>query len=244
LTSSVLEPLRQLFRAPRPHWAVEFTPRHVIVAGVDSARKRVAGSIAKALPSDALVGSLSERNIADSDAVFDVTKSALREAGARGFEISVVLPDESSRIAFLTVDSLTGGAQERETFVRWKLKKSVPFDVDAAQIAYQVLGPHVGDDAKGVDIVVALSPKSIVHEYEELLEKLDFHAGYVVPSTLAAMNLAASQAHSAVAEDALLVKLAPESITTTVFQGGRPRHALFCHRHGHPPHANHICWPR
>jgi type IV pilus assembly protein PilM len=220
--TSVLDPIKQLFSPPRPLWACEFTAQHIIVAGVDSSRKRIAGSVAAALPGDTLVGSLSDRNIQHSDAALDIVRNALKEVGARGFEISVVIPDDSSRIAFLTADSLTGTTQDRETFVRWKLKKTVPFDVDSAQIAYQVLGPHVGAEGKGIDIVVALSPRSIVQEYEELLERLDLHAGYVVPSTLATMNLYPSAAGFA-KEDVLLVKIGPDSITTTVFQNNRPR---------------------
>jgi type IV pilus assembly protein PilM len=217
LSKSVLEPIRNLFRAPRPLWACEFTPRHLIVAGVDSSRKKIAGGLAVPLPPDALAGSSSERNIANPQAVVDVARDTLRRAGARGFEISVVIPDDSSRIAFLTAESLTGTDEERETFIRWKLKKSVPFDVDAAQISYRVLGPHRGE-GKGVDIMVAMAPRSIVREYEELVDKLDLHAGYVVPSTLAALNLAGFPE-----EDSMFVKMAPGSITTTILQEGRPR---------------------
>jgi type IV pilus assembly protein PilM len=141
----------------------------------------------------------------------------IQQAGVRGFEICVVIPDESSRIAFLSTENPPSKPQEREAFVRWKLKKSVPFDVDSAQVAYKVLGPSSGDE-KGVDILVALSPRSIVLEYETLLEQLGFHAGYVVPSTLAVLSL-----FSPPAEDVLLIKLAPDSITTTVFQNRRPQ---------------------
>ena len=218
----MLDPVKQLFSPPRPLWACEFTTQHIIVAGVDSSRKRVAGTVAASLPGDTLVGSLSERNLLNSDAALDIARNALKEAGARGFEISVIIPDDSSRIAFLTAESLTGTSQDRESFVRWKLKKSVPFDVDSAQLAYQVLGTHMGPDGKGVDIVVALSPRSIVQEYEELLERLDLHAGYVIPSTLATMNLYPA-APGSLQEDGLLVKIAPDSITTTVFQNQRPR---------------------
>jgi len=219
--SSVLDPIRQLFSPPRPLWACEFTAQHIVVAGVDSSRKRIAGSVAAPLPGNTFVGSLSERNLLNSDAALDIARNALREVGARGFEISVVIPDDSSRIAFLTAENLTGTTRDREAFIRWKLKKSVPFDVDTAQIAYQVLGPHVGPDGKGTDIVVALSPRSIVQEYEELLQRLDLHAGYIIPSTLAVMNL--FPAGGAPKEDVLLVKIAPDSITTTVFQNNRPR---------------------
>jgi hypothetical protein len=217
--TSVLDPLKRLFSPPRPLWACEFTAQHIIVAGVDSSRKRIVGSVKAPLPVETIVGSLAERNLQNSELALDAARNALREAGAKGFEVSVVIPDDSSRIAFLTVDALTGSAHDRETFVRWKLKKSVPFDVDAAQVSYHVLGPTVSG-GKGMDIVVALSPRSIVQEYEELLERLELHAGYVVPSTLATMNLYPA---GFAQQDALLVKIGSDSITTTVFQNDRPR---------------------
>jgi type IV pilus assembly protein PilM len=218
LSKGLLNPVRSLFSPPRPLWACEFTSRHLIVAGVDSSRKKIAGGLAAPLAPGALSGSLSERNIADPQAMMDIAKDTLRRAGAKGFEVSVVIPDDSCRIAFLAVDSLTGTDEDREAFVRWKLKKSVPFDVDSAQIAYRPLGSHRGGGGKGIDIVVALSPRSIVLEYEELLEMLDLHAGFVVPSTLAALNLL-----QVPQEDSMYVKVAPGAITTTVFREGQPR---------------------
>lgn len=217
MSSAVLEPIAKLFRSPRPTWACEFTSRHLIVAGVDSGRRRVSGSITAALPDEAIAGSLSDKNFLKPDAVFDITRDAIQQAGARGFEMCVVIPDESSRFAFLSTENPPSKPQEREAFVRWKLKKTMPFDVDSAQVAYKVLGPSSGE-AKGMDILVALSPRSIILEYESLLERLGFHAGYVVPSTLAVLSLFPPPV-----EDVMLVKLAPESITTTIFQNRRPQ---------------------
>jgi len=195
----------------------------VIVAGDDSSHKRVAGRAVEPLPQDAVTGSLSGKNLIDFEAVHEITKDAIRRAGVRGFEMSVVIPDDSSRIALVTAENLSGKSEDREAFLRWKLKKTVPFDVDTAQIAYQVLGPRQAAEGKGVDIIVAVSPRSVVSEYEELLERLDIHAGYVVPSTVAAMNLRPEGPAGPRQEDVLFVKAAPDSIATIIFQNRRPR---------------------
>jgi len=223
LSSSLLSPIKRFFRSPRPLWACEFTSRHVIVAGVDSSHKRVAGRAVEPLPENAISGSLAGKNLIDMDAVHDITRDAIRRAGVRGLEMSVVIPDDSSRIALVAAENLAGKAEEREAFLRWKLKKTVPFDVDTAQLAYQVLGPREGPEGKGVDVIVALSPRSVVQEYEELLERLDIHAGYVLPSTVAAMNMGPQGSAGSRAEDVLFVKVAPDSIATIVFQNRRPR---------------------
>jgi type IV pilus assembly protein PilM len=223
LSSTLLSPIKRLFRAPRPLWACEFTPRHVIVSGVDSSHKKIVGKTVEPLPGDAIIGSLAEKNLRDLTAVLEVTSDAVRQAGLRGFEVSVVIPDESSRIAFVTAESLPAKSEDREAFIRWKLKKSVPFDVDSAQIAFQILGPSLSADEKGVELMVALSPRSIVEEYEHLLQRLDLHAGYVIPSTLAAMNLYPSASAGSRPEDSVFVKISPDSIATMVFQNDRPR---------------------
>lgn len=195
----------------------------MIVAGVDSSHKRVAGRAVEPLPEGAIAGSLSGKNLVDFETVHDITKDAVRRAGVRGFEMSVVIPDDSSRIALVAAETLAGKTEDREAFLRWKLKKTVPFEVDTAQIAYQVLGPREGAEGKGFDVLVAVSPRSIVQEYEELLERLDIHVGYVVPSTVAAMNMGAEGPAGTRPEDVLLVKVAPDSIATVVFQNRRPR---------------------
>ena len=223
MSSSLLSPIRQVFKSPRPLWACEFTSRHVIVAGVDASHKKVAGRAVEPLPLDVVQASLGGKNLIEPDTARDITKDAIRRAGVRGYEMSVVIPDDSSRIALVTAENLPGKGEDREAFLRWKLKKAVPFDVDTAQIAYQILGPHQGSNDKGVDVMVALSPRSIIQEYEELLERLDIYAGYVVPSTIAAMNLRPEGPSTARPEDVLFVKVAPDSIATTIFQNSRPR---------------------
>jgi len=64
---------------------------------------------------------------------------------------------------------------------------------------------------------------AIVRAPKELLEKLDIHAGCVVPSTIAVMNLRPSPPSGSRPEDALFVKVAPDSIATTIFQNSRAR---------------------
>jgi type IV pilus assembly protein PilM len=124
------------------------------------------------------------------------------------------VPDDTVRIAFLTAENRLKNSEEQEAFIRWKLKKTVPFDVDSAQIAFRILGSQRG--SPGMDMLVALSPRSIVEEYENLFDSMDIHAGMVVPSTLAALNL-----FNAPAGDSLVLKAAPDCVTTTVFKDGR-----------------------
>jgi hypothetical protein len=203
LSKGLVETITDFFKAQVPLWACELTSRHVIVAGVSSSRSRIsAKSVADLTPG---------KNVEEARPVI---QQVLSQAGFKGSEIAVVVPDGTARIAFLTAENLSRNPEEQRSFIRWKLKKSIPFDVDNAQVAYRVLGPH--RSGTGVDLLVALSPQTMVREYETLFEALEIHAGLIVPSTLAALNL-----FNAPAGDTLFVKVAPDCITTTIFQRQR-----------------------
>jgi type IV pilus assembly protein PilM len=207
LSKGLVETIVEVFKSHVPLWACEFTSKHVILAGVNSRRSRIVNKAAVELPASGTLESAGPPAGA-------MVQHLLSEVGFKGSEIAVVIPDSAARIAFLTAEKLSKNAEEQRTFIRWKLKKSIPFDVDTAQVAYRILGPHRG--GPGVDMLVALSPRSVVQEYETLFDSLDIHAGMVVPSTLAALNLV-----GAPAGDTLFVKLAPDCVTTTVFQDRR-----------------------
>jgi hypothetical protein len=203
LSKGLVETISEVFKPQAPLWACELTPKHVIVAGVSGNRSRISGKTALELPSGQSV-----------EAARPAVREALNHTGFKGSEIAVVVPDESSRIVFLTAEMLSKNVEDQRTFIRWKLKKTVPFDVDTAQVAYRVLGPHRA--GPGVDLLVALSPRSTVQEYEMLFDSMDIHAGMVLPSTLAALNL-----FTPPAVDTLFLKIAQDCVTTTVFQNGR-----------------------
>jgi hypothetical protein len=202
LSKGLVETIAEVFKSQVPLWACELTSKHVIVAGANSRRTRIVNKAAADLP--ALNGAEAA----------DVVQRLLSEVGFKGSEIVVVVPDSTARIAFLTAENPSRNVEEQRTFIRWKLKKSIPFDVDTAQVAYRILGPHRA--GPGVDMLVALSPRSVVQEYETLFEALNIHAGVVLPSTLAALNLM-----GAPDGDTLFVKVATDCVTTTVFQDRR-----------------------
>jgi type IV pilus assembly protein PilM len=203
LGNGLVDTITEVLKPQAPLWACELTLSQVILAGVKSGRKQIAAKVVSDVPPGKKV-----------EGARTVVRDLIDHAGFKGSEIAVIVPDETARIAFLTAETPSKTAEEQRTFIRWKLKKTIPFDVDTAQVAYRILGPH--RSGGGVDILVALSPRSVIEEYEALFNSLDIHAGLVVPSTLAVLNL-----FNVPAADTLFVKVAPDCITTTVFQNRR-----------------------
>ncbi|HEY2380132.1 MAG TPA: hypothetical protein VGK48_03015 [Terriglobia bacterium] len=205
MDKSLLATVTEIFKPQVPLWACELTSRHLIVAGLNSRRTQISDKWTMELPTGIQIAAARPQ-----------VRQALEQVGFKGSEIAVVVPDETARISFITAENPSKTPEEQRAFIRWKLKKTVPFDVDTAQVAYRIVGPS--RSGSGVDMLVAVSPRSVVEEYEKLFDSLDIHAGMVLPSTLAALNLFVPPV-----TDALFVKVAPDCITTTVFQNRQVR---------------------
>ena len=196
-----------------PRWACELTSSHVIVVETSPDRQHVVSQAAVPLPLGALTGDLKAANILDQAVVQDAIKRALSAAGFSGSELALVVPDDAVRITILQVDSLPSKHTERQEYFRWKLRKSVPFNVESARVAYQELGRN-----GTVELLVALMPLAVTEGYERMMESIGLHAGILSPSTSAALNLIDSSEG-----DILFVKVSPQSVTTSILVDGRLR---------------------
>ncbi len=208
-----------MFGPDVPLWAVELTTCRVVAIQASPDRQRVTSKFVAPVATGALIGDFKEANIIDAAAVRDAVQTALDGAGFSGSELCVVIPDEAVRITILDVDSLPGADRERRAFIRWKLKKNVPFDIDSAHIAYQTLRQN-----GHVRLLVALSRQVIADQYQELVESLGLHAGIISPATTAALNLLPDLPNLPdVGGDVLFVMKGPESVTTSILIAGTLR---------------------
>ncbi len=130
-----------------------------------------------------VVPDLTEGNLRQRDAVVIALRETLGNIGARSRDVTVVVPDAAVRVALLDFETLPEKHDEAEGVVRFRLRKSLPFDVDKAKVSYQT------QPANGaVRVVAAVALNSIVEEYEAVIREAGFMPGVVVPSMLAALG--------------------------------------------------------
>ena len=213
MNNRFLKGVVEFFGPDMPRWGCELTPSHVIVVETSPDRQHVVSQAAVPLPPGALVGDLKAANVLDQAVVQDALQRALSVAGFSGSELALVIPDDAVRITVLNVDSLPAAHAERQEYIRWKLRKSVPFQIESAQVACQELGEN-----GTVELLVALTPLVVTEGYERMMESIGLHAGILSPSTAAALNLIDSSEG-----DVLFVKVSPQSVTTSILVDGRLR---------------------
>ncbi len=200
---------RWLDASPHPPLALEIAPNRV--AGARWTRTgALDGFAVEELPEGALLPSAVESNIANPAAVKNAVSSVFDRLRAKDESIALILPDPVIRVFLQHFDQFPRSPQEAFPMLRWKLKKSVPFEADETLISYMRQAPH----EDGVDIVTALARLRIIREYEALAEGAGLHPGVVLNSSLAAVALLEEE------KPTLLARVSGSSLTTVIVREG------------------------
>ena len=83
-----------------------------------------------------LLVSPAHENIQQPHVLMEQIRSLVPANGHRKRRAAVILPDYCARIAVLDFDTFPSDPDEQKALVRFRLKKSVPFEVDTAMVSY------------------------------------------------------------------------------------------------------------
>jgi type IV pilus assembly protein PilM len=200
---------RWLDAMPHPPLAIEIAPDRVAAARW-SRTGSLDGFAVEALPMGAIVPSAVEANIINLAAVKSAFANACERLRARGEDVALILPDPVIRVFVQHFEEFPRSPQEAIPMLRWKLKKSVPFEADETLISYMRQAPR----EDGVDVVTALARLRIIREYESLAEGFGLQPGVVLSSSLAATSLLED------AKPTLLARVSGSSLTTVIARNG------------------------
>ncbi len=101
-------------------------------------------------------------------------------------EVALILPDFCTRIAVLDFDSFPSEPKEQASLIRFRVKRSLPFDAESAALSY-FAQPAL---RKHIDVVAVLTPQDIVARYEAPFRAAGLNPGLVTTSSMAALELA------------------------------------------------------
>jgi type IV pilus assembly protein PilM len=197
---------RWLHSMPHPSLVVEIAAEHVAAARWGNVRGHLDGVAVEPLPAGSVMVSTVESNITQPEVVRSALRRVFSRIPDRGAPVALLVPDPVVRVFILPFDMLPRRADEALPLLRWRLKKSVPFDVDETVVSWT---RQTGPDGS-LELVTAVARQRIVREYEAILESLGAHAGVVVSSTLATLPLL--EDHGAT----LLVRLCGRMLTTVI----------------------------
>ena len=202
---SFLNQITRLVKDPPPGHLFELSE-----AGIAYAQGAQTGF--QPIESGALVPSPVEDNILHADAILSaIQKAAPAAASKKRKPAAVILPDYAARVSVLDFDSFPSAADEQASLVRFRVKKTIPFDIDSAAMSYFVQPAPSG--SKKVEVLAVTVALEVIARYEALLRTAGYHPGIVTTSALAALNLHKNEGIS------VFAKLSGRALTVAVIEG-------------------------
>ncbi len=196
--------------APHPLIACEIAPGYIAAARWNRAGAVIESLAVEPVPPGVIKPSAVEMNLSNSAEVRSAIERVFARVHAKTRDVALFLPDPVIRVFVLHFDVFPRAANEALPLLRWRLKKSVPFEADETVVSY--MRQAARED--GVDIVTALARSKIVREYEQLLESVGMSPGVVMNSTLAALPLLNDR------RPALLARVAGKAMTAAIVRDG------------------------
>lgn len=157
-----------------------------------------------------------EENILRNDSFLKAVREAAGPDNGRKRRTAVViLPDYAARMAVLDFSQFPSDPDEQRALIRFRMKKTVPFDVDAAAVSCVVQPRPNG--GKEVDVLATLVSLEILAKYEAPFRVAGLWPGRITVSTLAALELVPADGCR------VLIKLSNKVLTIAVTTDGRLR---------------------
>jgi type IV pilus assembly protein PilM len=169
----------------KPRLACEISADRVLAGRLADGGQMLESCASAELAPGSVVPDLIENNLRQRSLVFESIKDTLGSVAGRSRDVIAVLPDAAVRVALLDFDTLPSKPQEAESVVRFRLKKSLPFDVEKAKVSY-----HPQPSSSGVRVVAAVALTSVIEDYESAFREAGYSPGVVMPSMLAALGAA------------------------------------------------------
>lgn len=168
----------------RPRLACELLPDRVFAGRAAERRDLVEAHTARSLPAGTIAPGLTTNNVLDGGSLRRAIEDALGAVSGRSRDVCAILPDSAVRIVLLDFDTLPDNREDALGVIRFRLRKSLPFDPERAVVSY-----HAQRDNGGVNVVAAVALASVVSEYEDAFQQAGYSPGFIMPSTLASLGV-------------------------------------------------------
>src|ERR1700693_5662370 len=195
---------------PHPPLVVDIASTHVAAARWGKINGSLDSFFVEPLTLGSVMPSPVEMNVAQPDAGQSGLRRVFDHVPAREHGFVLLCPDLVVRVFILPFDTLPRSANDALPLLRWRLKKSVPFDVDETVVSWMRQAGNTGN----LEVVTAGARQKIIREYQEIVESLDAQAGVVLSSTLATLPLLEERGAT------LLVRMSGKTMTTVIVRQG------------------------
>lgn len=181
-----LSGLRAASAGLRPPVAIALGPEGIVIgaAGAEIATMQLSGAT---LPAGAIRPGIVEANLAQSAETVAAIRAVLGRVEARGRAATMIVPDAAVRVFLLDFDTFPTRREEAIPILRFRLRKSLSFDVEHAALSFQVLTEGSSRTEAPWKILAILMPGGVRDDYEAAVRAAGLEPGVVLPASLATL---------------------------------------------------------
>lgn len=181
---AILQRLSAAFHDPPPEFVFEIGPQSIAMA------RAVAGTrtVVEPLDSAVLLPSPVNDNILQPELFEQAVKKLVSTAGSprKQRRAALVLPDHSARVSVLDFDHFPNNAEDQLPLLQFRLKKTLPYDVESAAISYFAQPMAITGKR---EVITVVTPLEVIARYEAPFRAANVHCGVVTISHLAMLDL-------------------------------------------------------
>jgi len=193
-----------------PHIACEITSQGVAAVRSEGTPGTIGAMYSCALAAGVLTPALNAQNVQDARALSDALEQALTNVGGHNQDVIAVLPDSAVRVTLLDFDSLPEKRKEAEAAVRFRLRKSLPFDIEKAALSFDAQ-----QTPQGLHVAASIVLRSVLEEYESAFRAAGCSPGVVLPSSLGALGAVDEESPT------MMLKIARDATSIAVVKSGQ-----------------------
>ena len=194
---------------PHPAVVIEIASNHVAAARWGKMRGGLESFAAEPVGIGSISPSPVEANVAKPDMVRTVLRRVMSRVQHHSGPVALLVPDPVVRVFILSFENFPRRAHDALPLLRWRLKKSVPFDVEETVVSWMRQARRDGN----IEVMAAVARREIIREYETIIEALGLTSGVVLSSTLASLPLLEERGAT------LLIRICGETLTTVIVNG-------------------------
>lgn len=174
----------------------------------------------RTMRSHAVGSSIFRPNMGDPEELTAKIRELLEATGTKPGRVSLVLPDNLAKVSMVTLPERPASRKQLDEVLRFKLRRAVPFRLEDAVFSWQV----IPDATRETTVLVAVMLRSVVEQYEWVVESLGAKPGLVDLCTPSLFNLCRGEiaAASSDGQDVALFNGARTYFSLLIVKQGRP----------------------
>lgn len=210
---SFVRSISRILQDPPPSLAFELSEAGIATAAISSRREI---DFEPLKPGVISVSPLRDNILLPDELAATVRAVAPQNGNRKRRDAALILPDYCTRMAVLDFDNFPSDTGEQLSLVRFRMKKSVPYDIESAALSYWVQ-PSISNGQQH-DVLVAVAPLEIIARYEAPFRSAGLTPGLVLTSSVAVLPLVLP--HATAARPTAVAKLTDRVLTILVLDRG------------------------